>query len=75
MADDISRDNRKQKPGSARYCAVQALLQVHRGGGYSNVVLDNLLRTAELEPTDQALASRLFYGVIERRLIFCGDIP
>lgn len=81
MADGISRDNRKQKPGSARYCAVQALLQVHRGGGYSNVVLDNLLRTAELEPADQALASRLFYGVIERRLTLdyllaaCSSVP
>ena len=32
--------------GNARLAAVQALLQVHRDQGYSNVVLDNLLKGA-----------------------------
>ncbi len=67
--------------GNARLAAVQALLQVHRDQGYSNVVLDNLLKSGDLGPADRALASRLFYGVIERRLTLdyvlaaCSTVP
>lgn len=55
-------------PQNARIAVVQALAELHRRQGYSNIVLDQLLRTAELSEADKALASRLFYGVIERRL-------
>lgn len=54
---------------------------MHRDQGYSNVVLDNLLKTGDLGPADRALASRLFYGVIERRLTLdyvlaaCSTVP
>ncbi len=51
-----------------RTAVVQALAELHRRQGYSNIVLDQLLRTTELSAADKALASRLFYGVIERRL-------
>lgn len=67
--------------GERRLAAVQALLQVHRDQGYSNVVLDNLLKSGDLGPADRALASRLFYGVIERRLTLdyvlaaCSTVP
>ena len=53
---------------NARVAVVQALAELHRRQGYSNIMLDQLLRTAELSEADKALASRLFYGVIERRL-------
>lgn len=67
--------------GKARRAALQALLQVERDKGFSNVVLENLLRTAQLSPADQALASRLVYGVVERRLTLdyllgaCSSVP
>ncbi len=51
-----------------RTVVVQALAELHRRHGYSNIMLDRLLRTSELSVADRSLASRLFYGVIERRL-------
>lgn len=53
---------------NVRIVVVQALAELHRRQGYSNIMLDRLLRTATLSDADRALASRLFYGVIERRL-------
>lgn len=53
---------------NARSAVVQALLTIHDKGGYSNVVLDELLSDTALSATDRALASRLLYGVTERRL-------
>lgn len=53
---------------TARSAAVKALLAVQEQGGYSNIVLDELLSSSELSAADRALASRLLYGVIERRL-------
>lgn len=51
-----------------RIAVVQALAELHRRRSYSNIALDQLLRTADLSAADRSLASRLFYGVIERRL-------
>ncbi len=51
-----------------RVAVVQALADLHRRQSYSNIALDQLLQTAELSAADRALASRLFYGVIERQL-------
>ena len=53
---------------SARNAAVRALLTVHEQGGYSNIVLEELLSATDLGTADRALASRLLYGVTERRL-------
>ena len=53
---------------NVRIAVVQALAELHRRQGYSNIMLDRLLRTATFAVADRALASRLFYGVIERRL-------
>ncbi|MBQ8684257.1 MAG: 16S rRNA (cytosine(967)-C(5))-methyltransferase RsmB [Clostridia bacterium] len=52
----------------ARSAAVTALLRVQEQGGYSNLVLEELLTQAELGEADRGLASRLLYGVTERRL-------
>ncbi|HOB35892.1 MAG TPA: 16S rRNA (cytosine(967)-C(5))-methyltransferase RsmB [Candidatus Avimonas sp.] len=57
-------------PADARRLAVEALLRVHRDSGYSGAVLDGVLSRYEdrLSLRDQALLSRLYYGVLERRL-------
>jgi len=52
----------------ARGAVVKALLTIQEDGGYSNIVLDELLEKADLTVADRALASRLLYGVTERRL-------
>ena len=51
-----------------RSAVVKALLSIQEDGGYSNIVLDELLEKTSLAPADRALASRLLYGVTERRL-------
>ena len=53
---------------SARRAAVQALLQIDRAGGYSNIVLEERLSHTELPAADRGLLTRLVYGVVERRL-------
>ncbi|MBR2338623.1 MAG: 16S rRNA (cytosine(967)-C(5))-methyltransferase RsmB [Clostridia bacterium] len=53
---------------SVRAAAASALADLHRRQGYSNIVLDELLKAAPIGDADRALLSRLFYGVIERRL-------
>ncbi len=51
-----------------RLAAVTALLRVQEQGGYSNILLDELLEGAALIGADRALATRLLYGVTERRM-------
>ncbi|MBR5539821.1 MAG: 16S rRNA (cytosine(967)-C(5))-methyltransferase RsmB, partial [Clostridia bacterium] len=51
-----------------RVAVAKALAGLHREKRYSNIVLDELLKTGELSEKDRAFASRLFYGVIERRI-------
>ncbi|MBQ5840699.1 MAG: 16S rRNA (cytosine(967)-C(5))-methyltransferase RsmB, partial [Clostridia bacterium] len=51
-----------------RRAAVTALLRVQEEGGYSNILLDELLESAAMSVADRALATRLLYGVTERRL-------
>ncbi len=53
---------------NARETTLAALLQVDVNAGYSNLVLDKALRTANLSQRDAGLASAIFYGVLERRL-------
>ncbi len=51
-----------------RRAAVTALLRIQEQGGYSNIVLDDLLDRLELPNAQRATTARLVYGVIERRL-------
>ncbi len=53
---------------NARQIAVKALVSVDDEGGYSNIVLDRMLKESELSGADAALASALFYGVLDRRM-------
>ncbi len=53
---------------NARTAALAALLQVEESEGYSNIVIDKTIRKSELRQKDAALATAIFYGVLERRL-------
>ncbi len=53
---------------TARAVALQALIQVEQGFGYSNIVLDHSLEDIGLNRRDKALAAAIFYGVLEKRL-------
>lgn len=51
---------------NARAIAVEALIK-QENDGYANLVLDSVLKNAELSASDKAFASAVFYGTIERR--------
>jgi len=53
---------------TARKLAYDAVLKTVRDKSYSNLTLDALLKESELSPKDKQFASRLFYGIIERKL-------
>lgn len=53
---------------NARTVALDALLQVAESEGYSNIVIDKAIRKSELGQKDAALATAIFYGVLERRM-------
>lgn len=52
----------------ARDAVVAALLKIQEQGGYSNIVLDEMLEHTAMADADRAFAARLLYGVTERRL-------
>jgi len=66
---------------TVRTVVLQALRQVGRNAGYSNIVLDHTLDSAGLNNRDRALAATIFYGVLEKRLTLdyyiaqCLDAP
>lgn len=68
----------KQSPRTAVAAALSGLSRQER---YSNIVLDELLESAGFSFQDAAFVSRLFYGVIERRLTLdyvlaaCSSVP
>lgn len=53
---------------SSRKTALAALNAVTQNEGYSNIVIDKAIRAADLAPRDAALASAIFYGVLEKRM-------
>lgn len=66
---------------TARQTATRALLRFEREEGYSNIVWESVLRDSSLSLIDRQFASRLYYGVIERRLTLdallcaCSSVP
>ena len=52
----------------ARKTAVNALMRVNCGAAYSNIVLNEVLAKSGLTGADRALASALFYGVLDRKI-------
>ena len=53
---------------NARLVAVKALMNVSLNDGYSNIVLDNAVKSAGLSAVDAGLATALFYGGLDRKL-------
>lgn len=53
---------------NSRRVAAQALMRVEKDGAYSNIVLNEMLKTEGLTGNDASFVSALFYGVLERKL-------
>lgn len=53
---------------NARTVAVDALVQTERSGAYSNLAINEVLANCGLEKRERALASALFFGVLERKM-------
>ena len=51
---------------NARYTAFQALQKLKGKDGYSNIVLDAVLKNSGLSHVDRGFVAALFYGVLER---------
>ena len=51
----------------ARYTAAKALVKQEQDG-FSNLVLDAVLKKQELSPQQKAFCSSIFYGTLERQL-------
>ncbi len=58
----------KRTAQTARSVALQALIRLQKSQGYSNIILDKALSLSNLTRRDAALASAIFYGVLEKRL-------
>lgn len=52
----------------ARLTALRGLSEVFGQGGYSNLVLESLMRNNQLNGQERAFCTALFYGVVERRI-------
>lgn len=52
---------------NARKTALDALLEV-RGQAYSNITLNKFLNETDLSPSDRALTTAIFYGVLDRTI-------
>ncbi|MBQ3049263.1 MAG: 16S rRNA (cytosine(967)-C(5))-methyltransferase RsmB [Oscillospiraceae bacterium] len=50
---------------TAREVAVKAIIRVDNDGGYSNIVVEKLLRSSGLDSRDIAFASAIVYGTLE----------
>ncbi len=55
----------KKTQKNGRIVAVEALIKQEQNG-YSNLVLDSVLKKSKLEPREKSFASAVFYGVLER---------
>lgn len=53
---------------NARLIAVNALIKVNKENAYSNITLDKYLSCTDISDKDKALATTLFYGVLDRKI-------
>ena len=53
---------------NSRTVAYEILLKIEKDKAYSNLTLDKELKDSNLNSLDKALASRIVYGVLERKL-------
>lgn len=52
---------------SARQIALLALQDINQKGAYTDIALDRLLQSSELERRDRALTAELVYGIVRRQ--------
>lgn len=52
---------------NARQVAIECIYRINEAGGYSNLILDNLLQKYEVTSRDKALATELVYGSLRMR--------
>ncbi len=52
---------------NSRSLGLDALIKIERDKGYSNIVLDKLLKKHKLEKRDRAFATEIVYGVLRHR--------
>lgn len=53
---------------NARQIVLTALLKIEKQKSYSNITLDNFLKTSEISNIDKKFATALFYGIIETKI-------
>ncbi len=56
-------------PTGARYCALRVLDACRKNGAWADAALAAELKRAALNTADAALASRIVYGVVQRRML------
>lgn len=54
---------------SVRYTALEALERVERGGAYSNLLLNELIKKNQVSAKDTALLTELVYGTLSRKIL------
>lgn len=59
---------------NARQLCLTALNRMEIDSGYSNIVLNSLFERSALSGEEKAFATRLFYGVLEKKLILDHNI-
>lgn len=64
--DKMKKEHNKKE--NARSLALITLKKCEASGQYSNIALDLALNKSELSSSDRALATTLFYGVIEKKI-------
>lgn len=66
-SDKKQRTAPKKRNLSSREAAMNILTAVEEEGAYSNLLLNQVLKGADLSPADAGLATELVYGTIARR--------
>lgn len=51
-----------------RSAALEALVRTDRDSAYPNIILNSIFKETDLDARDISFASRLFYGVLEKRI-------
>lgn len=54
---------------SVRFAALEAIERIKRGGAYSNLLLNELIKKNQVAKKDTALLTELVYGTISRKLL------
>ena len=60
--------NENNKSTNVRRLALDLLCRCENDGGYSNIAIDTVIKRHQLSALDRGLLTRLFYGVIEKKL-------